>query len=317
MAAPRYIFAGLDFVFDSLGIPWFIEANGSPHGMRNFEIVSGPVLAPKVAAYMKSKGANPCIVISRSDRFSEKKETGVWVYRRLKRELPGLRLCYSDANRHRRKLLVDSEGREFVPGCILRYGEKLSPALERSCPMINATAIRYITMDKMFTAEIARRVRGAHVPLSFIVRSRKDAERRIRENAKAFSDGFVLKPNFESLGYGIKVFDSGAKVPEIRRPVILQQRIIPKLRKGRYWDLRILLFNGKLVGGEVRVSESAVTNAALGSSVEKAPQDVLSAVSSASEAIVRAIDREAVRISGSPELFRNLKRRTPKTVKNK
>jgi len=41
MAMRKYIFAGLDFIFDKEGEPWFIEANGSPRGMRSFEMLFG------------------------------------------------------------------------------------------------------------------------------------------------------------------------------------------------------------------------------------------------------------------------------------
>jgi glutathione synthase/RimK-type ligase-like ATP-grasp enzyme len=319
MALKKYIFAGLDFVFDGDGEPWFIEANGSPRGMRSFELLfGGNTLSRKVADYMKRQGSETCTVISADDRFDRNKENGAWVYRKLKEHIPDIRLCYTHDNMDRRVNLVDSAGHVFRPDCIFRYGQKLAGTFERHVPMINPTVMRYIAMDKMLTAEIVRkRVRGANVPLAFLVRNTAQLRKRLQQNPPAFRDGYVIKPRYESLGFGIRVFASPGGKASVSRESILQQRIVPDLIGGKYWDVRVVLFDGKVAGGYRRVSRSMVTNVASGGKAEAAPPAVMKSVTKISEEIAKAIDDEAVRISNSEKLFRNLRRRTPKTVKNK
>ncbi len=318
MAMRKYIFAGLDFIFDKEGEPWFIEANGSPRGMRSFEMLFGKgSISKKVANYINKHGKNPCIVVSSKSEYEKNKETGIWVYMKLKEYIPELRMCYSEENRHRRTRMVDSEGTIFRPDFIYRYGQKIPFSFEKIIRMINPTVIRYLAMDKMVTGEMVRKkVPSANVPEAFIVRNSEQLRKKLKSHPEAFKDGFVIKPNCESLGYGVRVFSSSEEKAKVTTKNILQQRIVTELIDDKYWDLRVVLFDGKVMGGYMRISKNRVTNVASGGKVKVAPAKIMKKVTPVSEKIVKAIDDEAVRISKSQKLFRNLKRRIPKTVKN-
>jgi len=319
MHVKKYLFAGLDFIFDQDGNPWFLEANGSPHGLRNFDRLYPERRFPElVAKFMLKQGKELCVVTSLSDKFEKNKENGLWVYHRLIKHIPNLRLCYVQHNSHREKTLIDTKGELFEPNCIFRYGQKISNSFERRISMINPMVMRYIAMDKLLTIKIVKkRLPDTRIPKTFLVKDTAELRMRIKENPESFKDGYVIKPNYESLGFGVRVFSSPEEKCIIRKPKILQQRITPNLIGGNYWDLRVFLFDGKLVGGEIRKSEHKVTNVSIGSTPHKVPPNLMKKVKKLAEEIVKAIDDEAYEISKSERRFRELKNSIPPTVKNK
>ena len=111
-------------------------------------------------------------------------------------------------------------------------------------------------------------------------------------NEKEFEQGFVIKPNDETEGKGIFIFNKNSKnIPQIRKEEILQQRIIPNLRKGKYWDVRVFVINGKYCGGFIRESKSRITNISKGAKAKKITPDIAKILKKPAERATKAIEK--------------------------
>ena len=312
MGVKKFIFAGLDFIFDKEGNPWFLEANGSPRGMLSYgSLYRYNSLSKEIAGYMLKQGKELCVISSSAERYDEKKENSRWVYRRLKMHIPDLRLCYIQQNKNRRKKLLDANGESFRPDCIYKNHFKISSSFERVIPVINPMLVWYMVTDKMITIDIVKkRLPDIRVPKTFYLRDAAELGKILKERKELFKEGYVIKPIDMSFGIGVHVLSSHTRGKiKFRKPKILQQRIVPGLIRGKYWDLRAFLINGRLIGGEMRESVRRVTNLAMGAKAYKAPRKILEKVRKASEEIVHALDQEACEKSESPDYYSYLRKR--------
>ncbi|RLI96056.1 MAG: hypothetical protein DRO99_05095, partial [Candidatus Aenigmatarchaeota archaeon] len=272
------------------GNHYFIEANSAP-GVHGRVSILG-----KIADYMKKQGGVPCVMTSLKFR-GHPDYPKLWVPNTMKKFLPGMRLCYEEHNKGRRKTLLDSDGNEFKPGSIFKNEGHVPRYFEGRVPIINSRKVTVITKDKLRTYDaVLGHIPEVPVPKTFSVRSERGARKRMEKNPGAFRDGFVLKPVDGALGRGVRVYDSPDDSFGITHEMILQQRIIPRLRGGRYWDLRIHLLDGKFIGGIVRSSRKNVTNTARGGTAGPAPKDLTDRVRGISEKIVDAIEKESRKI---------------------
>ena len=289
-----YVLAGLDFVFDEKGNPWFIEGNTVPAALLYYEQVNGN-LKPleELARYMKRHGKNPCI-LTKYGKNTEYRRRDRWFYGKMKQYLPNLRFCFTEKNMGRKKKLIDVNHVEFEPSCILsrsHAAEKITAHFEKKIPVINPNPINMLVTNKLETIKVLKRYTSdVKIPRTFFVKNNKEFKVLMRENPEFFERGYVVKPLNDSCGHGVHVFSHDEKF-RIRRPELLEQRIKPKLKHRRYWDVRVFVVNGKFMGGVMRESLRRVTNISTGAKAYKIPKSILKKLKKPSENIVRAINR--------------------------
>lgn len=278
----KYVFAGLDFIFDSRGLPWFIEANSMP-GLRFVRQLYGETLPLEHVACILKPRKNICLV------FSRKKKQYHWLIDEFSKYLKAFSVCYSEDNIKSRKMLKTREGIFVHPGAIFRYA-RIPRSFERSGTLvINPECVRDITQDKLRTIKLLEK-NNIRVPKTYFVRNNREFNILIAK--KEFDNGFVLKPKKGEGGRGIRIFSKRA-YPGIKKPCLLEELITPELIRGRYWDARVFLVNGKVICGLIRESKNPVTNISLGASARKMDKKTLEKLIKPSLQIVRIIDNAA------------------------
>jgi len=286
----HYIYAGLDFLYDKKGRYYFIEANSAPgvHGRVN--------VLKKISMYMKKQGKELCVMTSLKFR-KHKGYPKLWVYNTMKEFIPNLRLCYEERNIGRKKTLIDSKKKVFSPDCIFKNEGKVPVYFEDKIPVINSRSVTAVTKNKIKTYEaVLKHIPNLRVPKTFVINNESEARAVMNKNPLVFQNGFVIKPIDGALGRGVRVYDSPDVRFEVSHRMILQQRIIPKLIHGCYWDLRVHLLDGKTIGGIIRQSKKNITNTARGGTASPAPSKLLKTVTTISERIVDAIEKETRRM---------------------
>jgi glutathione synthase/RimK-type ligase-like ATP-grasp enzyme len=287
MKVNHYFVAGLDFIFDKRGKPWFVEANYAPLGSRHMlRLYKDDLMTKAIAKMMKKQGSAPAIVSSTKKIVEENNE---WYYKHLMKFLPNLRFCPMELNRTSRHLLTDENDETFKPTCIFRYEEDLQRSFEKRMMVINPTIIQKIVNSKIRTLKIAKEA-GLDVPETYPVRTKRHALELMKEHPRAFKDGFVLKPNDNTEGFGVHVLDHKDKLPPVHGYRLLEQRIIPRLHHHDFWDVRVFVIDGKYIGGFVRDSKKRVTNITLGAKPEKLPSKLKARLRNPSLKVIKAID---------------------------
>lgn len=281
-----YIYAGLDFLFDQKGQYYFLEANSAPSPVGSIKIFE------KLAEYMKKQGKELCLMTSLKFELHHGYPKN-WVYNTMKKYIPYLKLCYEENNKGRKNTLIDTKGNEFSPDCIFKDEGKPPPYFEDKIPIINSRKSSRLTTNKIKTYEVVlKHIPHLRIPKTFVVRNTKEARGILKNNPPIFRNGFVIKPIDGALGRGVQVFDSPTTNFDVSHPMILEQRIIPRLTHGHYWDLRVLVAEGKVADGVIRHSKKAVTNFAKGGKSRPVSAYRLNKVRSISERIVEVIDKE-------------------------
>ncbi|MCK4521760.1 MAG: hypothetical protein KAU20_04240 [Nanoarchaeota archaeon] len=284
-----YKIAGLDFIFDRKGQPWFIEANSASTVHKEIENIYGePITVKAIAKYINSlPGKNFCIFQSKNHKFREDKENSAWLPEKLKGFVnKQLYICYMEKNLrisrnyfpdhnfvkltliNRRgggnSYVLDSHRRKVNPDVIMRNYFQLNPDFEKEgIAVINSMAARDAVWFKHKCYEMVKSIKGINIPKYFLINNNTELKQVLKENKSLFRNGYVLKPLGNSLGRGIKITES-ARMPrnfEVKLGYMLQQRIHqPKIHKNKYWDVRCFVINGKYIAGVKRVSKNKVTN---------------------------------------------------------
>ncbi|MFH1971864.1 MAG: hypothetical protein ABIJ18_00115 [archaeon] len=270
----KYIFAALDFIFDVDEKPYFLEANSVPAGVMELQEVSVRRPIKSLANYMKKYGPNQCFV------GPLKKP---WIYKELKKDLPELKYCYKESNRHSKIYLTDSKGDKFEPSCIYRHGSLIGRYFEGKIPVINPRTVVHLTSDKDLTYKTVKKVK-VNIPKYFVVDNQKELNKVLEKN----NFDFILKPVSGSMGRNIHF----SKV-KIKERMLFQQRIRPKKINNKFWDVRVFVVDGKYSDGIMRVCKSPITNLSLDGKAYKLPKRLENKLRSVSESIVRAIDKKA------------------------
>lgn len=283
----KYILAGLDFIFDREGNPWFIEANYWP-GTKTYTNVIKDLSLMQELGRLMGKCSEPAVLSRIRDRKTVP-ESGRWHYELLKRYAPDLRLCYTEHNRNSKSYLVDREGHSFRPDCIFKYDQPLQSSFEKEIVVINANSVGRIVNDKFRCLRVVGDA-GINVPATLVVKNQAEVRKVLTHHPKLFREGFVLKPNDLTEGEGVQIFKKGESIPKIKEKELLEQRIVPCLHHRSYWNVRTLVVNGKFVGGMIRESRSRVTNIALGAHARKIPRKMIAQLRKPSLAVVKAID---------------------------
>ena len=288
MRVKNFIYAGLDFIFDHKYRPWFLEANAAPGGAIDYLDVYGKnKILEKLANFM-NRFENPCVLVGRGSSGSK------WTADQLKKYTL-VNLCPYKKNMNRKSTLIDRNGRIIHPGCIFRFNFRLSSAFERSgVAVINPNCVRETAKNKYHTIAIAKKA-GLRIPETHIIRNNKELKKLI-SGSHIYDHGYVIKPVVGSKGQGVHVFSENERIFIVHHKELLEERIIPRLIHRKYWDTRIFVINGEVVGGIMRESIHRITNLSRGAKPEKLSEMLLRKVKKPSLRIVKAIDKEAERL---------------------
>jgi len=327
MRGKHYVIAGLDFIFDKNGTPWFLEANSASTVHKEYEQTYGDCTTVKALAKYINKlpGNNICIFVSKNHKFKEHKENTVWMPEKIKDMIKkDIHICYMQDNlRVARNYFLDhnfikitmtnfnkgggnsyvlnSHRRKVKPDVILRKHFQLNPEFEQEgVNVINTMAVRDLVWLKNKCYDAVKHVKGIKIPKYFLVDSNEELKKILKKNKRLFRKGYVLKPAGDSLGRGVKITKS-ARMPynfKVKPGYMIQRKIDTELIEGKYyWDTRVFVVDNKFIGGVKRVNKSQVTNIAQGGHARALEKKYQAKIRRISEKIVDAIDKEAKRLS--------------------
>jgi glutathione synthase/RimK-type ligase-like ATP-grasp enzyme len=293
-----YVLAGLDFVFDQDENPWFIEANTIPGAFFSYRKNYGNNRPLKeLAKFMKRYSREPC-VLTLYHKSTMYRKRDLWEYDILKQWLPNLHICYMEKNMGRRKKLIDKNGVEFEPTCMLVRShdcEGISIHFEKRIPVINPRSVVKLAGNKFSALKAIKKYSpDINIPKTFLVKNNVEFKALLRKNSEIFGAGYVVKPVDDTCGHGVHVFSHNEKF-RVRRPELLEQRIKPRLINRKYWDVRAFVVNGRFVGAIMRESRSRVTNISKGAKTYRVPKRLLNRLKKPSEDIIKAINTAAGR----------------------
>jgi len=317
-----YVIAGLDFIFDKHGKPWFIEANSASTVHKEVEDVYGePITVKAIAKYInKLPGKNFCIFQNKNQSFKEEKENSAWLPEKLKKYLnKNIHICdmtrnlrvsrnyFPDYNFTKLTLtnfkrgggnsyVLNSHRRKVKPDVVMRSYFQLNPDFEREgVAVINSMAARDAVWFKHKCYDIVKNIKGIRIPKYFLINNNIELKQVLKENKKLFKNGYVLKPLGNSLGRGIKITESG-RMPrnfEVKQAYMIQQRIHqPIINKKNYWDVRCFVIDGKYTASVKRVSKNKITNIAVGAHGEKLESKYERKIKRISEKIAKTINQQ-------------------------
>ncbi len=318
-----YPVAGLDFIFDKNFEPWFIETNSASTLHKEFEEIYGyPITLKRIAKYIEQfKPNNLCCFVRKKHKFKKEKENGAWISHRMKEFFPQAYLCYMEDNlrvnrgavvnqnlqiikkynlkNKRKRKVINSQGKKISPDFILRNYFQLKHYFEnKGIPIINTMAVRDLVWFKNVTYEIVKNINGVNIPPYFIVNTRQEIKKILKEKKDIFKKGYVLKPINGSLGARVFISRKRNYLPnnihlKKTQTYLLQKRIDVPLIKRKYWDTRSFVINEKFVGGVKRTSKKMVTNVSLGAKGEELEKDLQKKIKKPALKIIQAIEARA------------------------
>ncbi len=288
----NYLFVGLDFIFDKNDTPWFIEANFAPHGLAKYMKKIDDKIITKLINLLKKNGKNICYIMGKYRK--ESSDNCRWFYNFLKRRLD-ISLCYIEDNLHRKKSLIAENGEKIIPDTVFSYDTIIIPdSIFNSFgdKFVNKPNVKKIVRNKLLLYNLIKS--KVRVPKTFLVKSEHDVKNIIKRHG--LENGFVIKPLTGSLGRNVHVFSSNRYIPKIKKKMIMQERIVTKKIKDKFWDVRVYVIDGKYAGSVVRLSDKKVTNFSKGAKPEKLPKRLESKLIKLSQKVVMSIDKESEKI---------------------
>ncbi len=303
MAIEHYLWAGLDFMFDRTGTPFFLEANRCSHMLQE-HVAAGGGGEPfrQTAAVMNEAGGIPCLLWRRQDLEPADEENAAWIGSRLAPHLyrpPAVALVEDNAEDWEE--LRTREGARVRPGSLFRWWYPLSWSFERSgVRVINPNAVWVVVRDKLAAYAHLSAARSFRAPWSTAVGSVREAAEVMAGHPERFAAGFVLKPRTGFGGHGVEVGEPGTLPREVPENSLLCERVIPPLDQGRYWDVRVFVMAGRFCGGLVRTSDRPVTNVFQGGRTTRLPDALAAALEPAALEAVRLLDEAAAAVHALP-----------------
>jgi hypothetical protein len=299
----HYRWAGLDFMFDRGGTPYFLEANRCSHMLQEYVAAYGDYEPFRLAAAaMNEAGGVPCLLWHRRDLTAGEEENACWIGFCLSRFLdqpPAI--AFVEDNPQDRPELRTREGTWVRPGSLFRWWYPLPWSFERAgVRVINPNAVWLAVRDKLASYG---HLSGAHhfrVPWSCAVAGVREAAGVIAGHAGRFAEGFVLKPRTGFGGHGVQVGPPGSLPREVHENSMLCERVVPPLDHGRYWDVRVFVMAGTYCGGLVRTSEGPVTNVFQGGRTSRLPDALAARLEPAALEAVRLLDEAAAAVHALP-----------------
>ncbi len=299
----HYWWAGLDFMFDRRGEPVFLEANRASHMLGEYqELVGNDRPFALTAAAMNAAGGTPCLLWRAGDPFPDADEDACFIAARL---MPHLReppvICNVEANEDPRTELIDRDGRPVRPGSIFRWWYGLPWSYERAgVRVINPNCAWVAVRDKWRCSQAVQAAATFRTPRGFAVESAAEVSRILQEHADLFAEGYVVKPRIGWGGHGVQVAAKDEPPHRFSGKHLLQERIVPPLRTGRFWVVRAFVMAGEYLGGVCHTSTEPVTNYWQGGRAEPLPKEWSDALEPAALEAVALLDAAAAAIHELP-----------------
>jgi hypothetical protein len=305
MPVEHYLWAGLDFMLDRSGTPFFLEANRCSHMLQEY-VAAGGGDEPfrRAAAAMNEAGGTPCLLWRRQDLEPGGEENAAWIGARLAPFLhrpPAIALVEDNSEEDKGELRT-REGTWIRPGSLFRWWYPLSWVFERSgVRVVNPNAVWVVVRDKLASYGHLSGARHFRVPWSAAVSGVREAAEVMAGHRERFVDGFVLKPRTGFGGHGVEVGAPGTLPREVPENSLLCERVVPPLDRGRYWDVRVFVMAGRFCGGLVRTSEKPVTNVFQGGQTSRLPDTLAAVLEPAALEAVRLLDEAAAAVHALPQ----------------
>jgi hypothetical protein len=261
--AGHYVWAGLDFMIDHDGVPVLLDANRSSHMMVEYlQFLGDDRPFARTAARMNGADGPPCLLWRRGEPLTEGGEDAPFIGRHLASHLAAEPIvCDVEDNQEPRTTLVGRDGRTVTPGSIFRWWYGLPWTYERAGVLVvNPNCVWAIVRDKASYPDHFAGCRHFRVAQSFPVETRQQAVDLLEAHPSLFGRGFVLKPGVGWGGYGVQVGDAGDVPRQWSGEYLLCERVVPSLREGRFWDVRVFVMDGEYLGGVEYNSATPVTN---------------------------------------------------------
>jgi hypothetical protein len=302
--AAHYLWAGLDFMLDRDGVPFFLEANRCSHMLQEYAAEYGDDEPFRlVAAAMNEAGGTPYLLWRKRDLTPTAEENACWAGTRLSKYLhrpPEIALV--EDNQHEGAELLSRTGTWGRPGSLFRWWYPLPWSYERSgVRVINPNAVWMVVRDKLSSYHHLSAAKTFRVPWSVAIADAAEAATVIATYPERFVDGFVVKPRIGFGGHGVQVGLPGGVPGEVGPNAMLCQRIVPPLDRGHFWDVRVFVMAGKYCGGLVRTSGRPVTNVFQGGQTSRLPDALAARLEGPALEAVQVLDKAAALVHTGPQ----------------
>lgn len=294
----KFVYAGLDFIFDKNLNPYFIEANSCPALLLRWNKIYGNFKPlERLAYFFKKAGCSTIALLTKSPRVKKYKNRLFYNIAKRTFEENSLRLhiCTIEENkksiqRNSNKLIDLSKKPVSCDGIFFKvYLPSYRP---ENVILVNPPEVVKITRDKWLTYLAFKDNSKIRVPISFLVQNSKELGDILRKKGNFFRNGVVLKPRIGEGGRGVYIFKniSQAKKVHILEDYIVQEFIDIKKINDKFWDIRTFAVDGKFIGSIKRVSRNPVVNVSLGGEAKRVEKELNKRISSLSELCVRTIE---------------------------
>jgi hypothetical protein len=300
----HYLWAGLDFMLDASGVPFFLEANRCSHMLREYVDLYGDHEPFRhVAASMNETEGVPYLLWRKQDAPDEEEENACWIGSCLSRFLKrSPEIAFVEDNQEEHTTLRTRDGKWGRPGSLFRWWYPLPWSLERSgVRVINPNSVWVTVRDKLTSDGYLSGARHFRVPWSAAVANAREAVELIESHGERFRRGFVLKPRTGFGGHGVQIGDPGSLPGKVPPNSMLCERIVPSPERGHYWDVRAFVMAGKYCGGLMRISEKPVTNVFQGGRAVRLPDVLAAALEPAALEAVQLLDKAASAVHALPQ----------------
>lgn len=303
-SAEHYLWAGLDFMLDQSGTPFFLEANRSSHMLWEYVEHYGDYEPFRcVAAAMTEVEGAPALLWRKQDPLEGDGEHACWIGSCLSRFLDRAPVvAFVEDNQEDRDELLTNPGTRVRPGSLFRWWYPLSWSYERSgIRVINPNSVWLVVRDKLASYRYLSGAQHFRVPWSVAVENAAEAADWIARHADRFVRGYVVKPRTSFGGHGVIVAPPGDLPQEVPENSMLCERVVPPLNQGQYWDVRVFVMAGKYCGGLVRTSAGPVTNVFQGGKTTRLPDALAARLEPAALEAVGLLDAAASVIHSLPQ----------------
>lgn len=275
----KYPLAGLDFIIDLNGNPYFIEANSLP-GFYKEQLTD-----EKKFQIMQKLFGKKLIVLTPKAKKLTKRQIN------LMKSITTTFVAYTEDNPANGKInqIKDTKGATHRNGTLLVWYNMTKPLFNKKFKILNHPETCELIKNKIATAKIIEKEK-IPTPKTFPISTIEDLKKILaQESLKEY----VLKPVFGSKGDNISFHKSTDKIKIPNLTMLIQERIFQKKLYGRYWDLRALVVNGKYIGAIKRSSANPATNISKGGRINKAPLKLQKIIAPLAEKIVEIYEKNS------------------------
>ncbi|WP_339911591.1 ATP-grasp domain-containing protein [Symmachiella dynata] len=292
----HYQWAGLDFMFDADGTPVLLEANRCSHMLWEYLLLYKNDMPFRHTAEILNAADGPtCLMWRRNDPLPDADEDACWISGHLRLHLDReVIICHVEDNQQDSDELLTRQGKRVRPGSIFRWWYDLPWSYERSgVRVINPNAAWVAVRDKLDCYTALKSATSFRVPRSFAVETPSEAAAILSAHPNLFERGYVIKPRVGFGGHGVQVADPHDPPQSFFGNHLLSERIIPQLRDGNFWDVRLFVMAGRYLGGVLRTSPGAVTNVFQGGTPQRLDDETAAALQAPALEAVQLLDAAA------------------------